>query len=251
MFNLKKTIKAGVCAVNRCTNMAAGRLCEKHQSEWLAAGSPDLTTAPAAAPKAPAAGDPVPEDRVNVLVSERGTLTQLLEAAGKTPLETDEQITQAQVLQNTAHHLMTELAAERDSAKDPLKAVIKKIDSWFKPNIDTLEAIKKTLSRRIGAALAAREVARSAALRQIQASAGDAPAEAFTAAHAIVTAPAESGGLIETVMFEVTDFAALPEEYKILMPNLPKIKATVDAGARQIPGVRIVVEQKTRVGRAA
>ncbi len=251
MFNLKKTIKAGVCAVNRCTNMAAGRLCEKHQAEWIAAGSPDLTTTPAAAPKAPAAGDPVPEERVNVLVAERGTLAQLLTVAGTTPLETDEQIAQGQLYQNEAHRLAKELTAERDSAKDPLKAVIKKIDSWFKPNIDTLEAIKTTFSRRIGAALAAREAARAVALRQIQANAGAAPAEAFTAAHAITTAPAESGGLIETVMFEVVDFAALPEEYKILMPNLPKIKAAADAGVREIPGVRIVVEQKTRVGRAA
>jgi hypothetical protein len=144
-----------------------------------------------------------------------------------------------------------ELAAERDSVKDPLKAAIKKIDSWFKPNIDTLEAIKNTFARRIGQVYADRERARSEALRVIQANAGAAPAEAFTAAHAITTAPEESGGLIETVTVEVTDFTILPDEYKILTINMPKLKAAADAGAREIPGVRITVTQKTRVGRAA
>jgi hypothetical protein len=249
MFTLKKTIKAGVCAANRCTDMTPNKLCEKHDRAWREAGCPDLSAPPP--PKPVASGDPVPEERVALLVEQRPTLTQLLAAANVTPLDTDEQIAEAQTHQNTAHRLAKELAAERDSVKDPLKAAIKKIDSWFKPNIDTLEAIKNTFARRIGQVYADRERARSEALRVIQANAGAAPAEAFTAAHAITTAPEESGGLIETVTVEVTDFTILPDEYKILTINMPKLKAAADAGAREIPGVRITVTQKTRVGRAA
>lgn len=249
MFTLKKSIRAGVCAANRCTDMTPNKLCEKHDKIWRDAGCPDLNAPPP--PKPAAAGDPVSEERVGLLVQQRPTLTALLAAAGTFALDTDEAIATAQAYQNDAHRLAKELTAERDSVKDPLKAAIKKIDSWFKPNIDTLEAIKSTFARRIGAELAAREARRTEALRVIQANAGAAPAEAFTAAHAITTAPAESGGLIETVRVEVTDFTALPDEYKILMINMPKLQAAADAGAREIPGVRITVEHKTRVGRAA
>lgn len=250
MITLKKTIKAGVCAAMRCTNMAAGQLCEKHTAEHVQAGSPPLSVAAPAEPKAGSTAlATLPEERQAALVTERHTLQQMLEAAQTFPLVSDEQIAQGQGYLNAAHALAKQLDTEMHSATDPLEAVKKKIRSWFKPNIDTALAIKDTFSRRIGATLAERERARGVALAQIQASAGTAPAAAFEAAHASVSAPSDSGGLVEVRTYELVDFALLPDAYKILMPNHPAIADAVDAG-HEIPGVRVTVTQKTRVGRA-
>ena len=49
----------------------------------------------------------------------------------------------------------------------------------------------------------------------------------------------------------MSNFDALPPEYKILMADLPKIRQALDAGIREIPGVTVTETQVARVGRAA
>lgn len=248
-FNLKKTIKPSVCAVNRCTDMTAEKLCAKHKAQWEAAGKPELVNAPPA-PGSGTAIEQVPPERQTELSAQRTFLELSLAVAQKCALETDEQIARAQAAQNQAHEIAKALKTEKESATKPLKGVIKTIAGWFDPNIDTAEAIKTTFSTRIGAALREREQKRLAALNEIQAGAGIAPASAFIAAHANTSAPEGSGGLIETVTVEVVDFSLLPDEYKILVVNTPKLDAVAKANPKaEIPGVRITVSTKTRVGR--
>ncbi len=249
-WNLKKATKPSVCWVNRCTAMTSGQLCEKHHAEWVEAGQPPLVYA-APAPAAPKSEiTQVPPERQAALAAERAELTKYLEGAQSFPLDTDENMGKAQGAMNYAHEMAKALEKEMKSALEPLKEVEKTIKSWFKPNIDTFLAVKDTFSRRIGAEVARREAARVEALRQIAASAATAPAEAFRDAHAIVAAPTESGGLIETVYVTVVDFALLPEEYKIQVVNQPKLELAAKANPRaDIPGCKITVETRTRVGR--
>ena len=180
MFNVKQTIKPGVCKAMRCTNMTNKDtgLCEKHDAEWRAAGMPLLTTATSGAAKG-ASSDALatfPEERQQALLSERGPLTQILEAAQTFPLDTDERLTEAQGYVNAAHASMKALKEERDAVVKPIKAAVKKIEEWFKPNLDVLDSIKNTFATRIGAEQQRRALAQREALKVIEANAGAAPA---------------------------------------------------------------------------
>lgn len=248
-MRIKKNTKNGVCQIMRCSKMTPNRLCDLHTAEWEAAGKPELTSD---APEKPATGGAiteVSEERQQALASERASLAKALELANTLPLTTREQIEVGQKVQNNAHAIAKALKAEMGEGVDPLKGVIKKIQSWFKPNIEMAESIKKVLAARIGQAVYDLETARDAALAQIAQGAAEAPPEAFVAAHVDVTSPDSSGGITERVCVEVTSFAELPQVYKIEVVNMPVLQAAADAHPDiTIPGVSITRVRMSRVG---
>lgn len=247
-MNLKKTPKNGECHVMRCKAMTPNRLCDTHQKAWEEAGKPELSSAATTAIVATDTSG-VSEERKAQLTMEREKLTSALAFVSGFPLETDEQIATGQAIANQAHATAKNLEKELASAIDPLKAVQKRIKGWFQPNIDCAKAIKDAMTRRIGEAVHQREKARQLALALIQESPGEAPAAAYQAAHAEVSAPQASRGLVESINVQVTSFDLLPDEFKIQVVNVPKLEAYAKANPdAEIPGVHIARSYRTVVG---
>ncbi len=252
-FSIKKAHKPPNCIAMRCTNLAADKLCDKHEQEWVAAGRPALEYA-APAPKARTSGGSsaivlAPEQAAEVTEA-RHKLQNALAFAQEFPLDTPEQREQAQTIANGFHAQAKTWEAKLKSILAPFKEGIARLKDEVQPNIDTALAIKKTLLDRLGAKNLELELERDRALAAIAANAGAAEPAAYVAAHVDLAAPAESGGFVDVYSYEVVDAAAVPLEFQMAVINHPKLAAHVkEHGDRNVPaGVKVSMR---RVARAA
>ena len=251
-FQIKKAFKAPNCIAMRCTNMAADKLCDKHEQEWVAAGKPALEyTAPA--PKAKSGSTAIvlaPEQSAEV-TADRHKLQEALAFAQSFPLNTPEERADAQRIANGFHDHAKKWEGKLKSWLAPFKDGIARLKDDVQPNIDTALAIKKTLLDRLGEKNRELEQERDRALALISASAGSAPAESFSAAHVDLAAPADSGGFVDVYSYEVVDSRALPQTFWMSVINHPAIAAHVKENGDQNvpPGVQITVRRVARVGK--
>lgn len=132
----------------------------------------------------------------------------------------------------------------RKSATVPLYGVIRTVESWFKPTVDALTLIEKTIEERMGAwrlELAERErVARLAAADAATAGDGEAMIESLTVAAELAEAPVGRATVGFKWVVESVDPAQLPDEF--WTPNVMAIQlVATNAGssevAPEIPGV--------------
>lgn len=251
MFAIKKTVKAPNCWAMRCTNLAADKLCDKHEQEWVAAGRPELVYSEPK-PKARGAGgaaiELTEEQRAEVTTT-RQALQVALERAQAFPLDTPELRGTAQKIANEAHRRAKEWEVKLKDLLAPFKEGIERLKDEIKPNIDTALAIKKTMLDRLGAKNLELEAEAAAARKLIAAGAGEAPAAAYLAAHTDLAAPADSGGFVDVFGYEVTDPKALPRTFWVEVINHPALAAHVkEHGDQNVPpGVTVT---RTRVARA-
>ncbi len=147
------------------------------------------------------------------------------------------------------------LDEERKDVTGVLNAVVKEVNSWFNPGLNTLLKIKETWEDKLRAFRAAQEVERQRLLDEAQAAAAAGAAEetrnALVAASAAT--PAKSTGTaiyIDNWKFEITDLELLLKQvgYTKLVPDVEVIEATVATykDKTNIPGVRVFNLQTIR-----
>lgn len=151
-----------------------------------------------------------------------------------------------------ADELLTECARERDglvaqrgSVTKPLYAVVRTVESWFKPSVDELDSCMSHLKRVMGAWRVAQDKAEREARARALAAAKAADSQALHAAlhEARDAAPAVTAVGRATARFEwhaaTVDADTLPREYMI--PNASLLgRIARDAGSGENPPPAIV-----------
>lgn len=242
MFTLKKSRKVGLCAAMRCVDRASDLLCERHEQEWNEAGKPSLQAADS--PRPAQGGGLLPVHVRAELDTERGRAQEALQLIQSLPLATSQDLELAGGLYNEARARVKALEEKRKSVTDPINAALREINGWFRPVREFYESCGKALNERMAARLAELKAEQDEALAKIQELKAEAPAEAFEIAHRPAEAPSNVG-VAEVLEYQVVDFSALPDEYKLV--NDAKIKQALrERGvALAIPG--IVVSSRTQL----
>lgn len=148
------------------------------------------------------------------------------------------------------------LDAERKAAVGPLNEVVKRINGWFKPAIETLTDAERHCKRLIGdyQLRYAEEQRRQFAAAQAAMVAGDmsATTAALAASSAAAPSAAVGVGVREVWRAEVVDAAAVPREYLIVNEKaLGAVARSVPKGGTPptIPGVRFSKDTQVSVRR--
>lgn len=129
-----------------------------------------------------------------------------------------------------------------DSAVEPAEQSINIIKSWFKPGLDTFEQIEKIFKEKIKVAYETSFQKQHEALKEAaEASiAGDEDTadEAMERANAFELQPIKGLSLRNTWDYEIEDFDAVPDEYKVVDDK--KVMAVIRAhkGKINIPGIK-------------
>ena len=137
-----------------------------------------------------------------------------------------------------------QLEEQRKSVITPLNEVVRRINSWFKPVRETLEAVDKSLRHRVSESLLAARARQDQALALVQAGAGEAPAEALSLAHAPLAVVSDNVSVREKWVWELTDPGLLPDAYWMRVVNTAMIDAQVKSmgQAALVPGVTVKQE---------
>lgn len=238
MFNTKKTRIEGQCSAMRCKIPALDLLCPKHETEWKQAGEPALIAGGSGA------ADPAEATALEKVKAEiptrREMLTKVLARCQNLPLETEAQIEALGLFTGKVQTQLQAIDVERKGIVGPYNETVKEVNAWFKPLTDLCVAIISTNKKRIGARLLELQDAQDAALAQIEAGAGDAPAEAFALAHTNVEAPKNVSTKVKWT-WEPADTSKIPEAYWTRVLNTAMIDAKVQAEGADcdIPGIRL------------
>lgn len=252
MFKVKKSKETGTCWAMRCKVPCheGGDLCQKHDEIWRGEGSPPLASAEPTAGPSTALAVSVPATLEGQLTKERMDAQQVLQIVQTLPVDTAEQRDMCGALINQAKDKIKGLEAERKSVTGPLNQIKKTIDGWFSPVEDFYTSVAKTLEKKLLAWEAEQKAARTEGLKLIQAGAGAAPAQAFMAAHQDVSLP-DNVGVRRQLSYEITDWAALPGQYKMMVANHEAIKADVaKVGlALNVAGLRVFEDPSITKGR--
>lgn len=138
-----------------------------------------------------------------------------------------------------------DLDARMKAITAPMRAAEKGVRELFRPALTALAEAESLLKKGIADAQAAQANANAAAMAQAQAAlaVGDTRGAAL-AAHVLTPVQAVQGVTTREVWtFRVVDPESVPRE--LCTPDDAKIRAYIEAGARQIPGV--LVELSTQV----
>jgi hypothetical protein len=114
-----------------------------------------------------------------------------------------------------------------------------KVRAWFKPGIADAEAVETLIKRRLADYALAQVVERQAQLEAASVAFQAGQVEAGVQALAAVPEPVKLAGTSERLVWkwEVLDPAKVPAT--LCSPDAGKIAGAVQAGARDIPGVRV------------
>ncbi len=144
------------------------------------------------------------------------------------------------------------LEAEYNLAVAPLKAEIAKRDALFKPLMKVCKTQKDKIKGLIGTyMLQKREAQRALAAAAVSApvtATGGASSQALMKESREAAAPSLLGVSGKVKMkWEVVDFDALPNEYKMIVVDEAAIQQAVDAGVTTIEGVTIEEDMAVRI----
>ena len=240
-MKLKKTMTQGVCAAMRCKSPAGDLLCEKHEQEWRDAGSPALTKE-----NEPGTSLAIPTHIQAELTTERAKYQDAIQMVRTMPLTNQTQIDKAGQFVGMAQTKIKELEEQRKSVVQPLNNVVKEINSWFRPVVESLETVRDILKERIAESIAAGQKAQDEALRKIEEGGGKADASTLLVAHNTPVAPSNIT-VRKVLVGRVVDFSKLPDRFKEV--NVSALKAAVTSGEKDIPGV-VIEEQDQVIGRS-
>lgn len=204
-------------------------------------------------------------DKAIVLAAQEQRLVQqnsntVLAQAKLLRVEDDETQTSATNLLLSIKDLLKQVKEKQDFVVRPLNEHVKRLRGMFKPTIDQLETADRELRKKVldYRSLVAREAERKQAKMmekaEEQLEAGDQEAAQETAVEALAVQGPErvmngDAGQVTTQrpwVFEVEDAGAVPREY--LLVDEKAIRKAVQAGARNIPGVRIYQTERLAVG---
>lgn len=133
-----------------------------------------------------------------------------------------------------------ELEAQRTSVTGPLNQAVKTVNGWFKPVTEFYGSCEKALKEKIATHMLAEQAKQDAALREIEAGAGDASPEAFAAATSVHEAP-KNVSLKPRFKWTVTNWAIIPGRFKkmVLAEDLVEREIAEHGINANIPGLLI------------
>lgn len=147
--------------------------------------------------------------------------------------------------------LYNEIEAEKKAISGPFKAQVTKIQKHFKPALELLSEVERTLKQKIQEGYQRAQAAQQAAFQGAERAlaTGDLQGAALASQQAVAADVTLSSGVQvrKTIKFRIVNPAAVPTW--AWSPDPEKIQAAIDAGWREIPGVEIY-EDTTIASRA-
>lgn len=178
----------------------------------------------------------------------RTSVEQALAFAAQVPLDAEvailgEQMTGRKALDKLnimGREQLKNIEAKRTSITKPLNEAKRAADALFDPTKQLLNALIACCGKRLGEDRAAADATRTAALAAVGMGARD------EHTLAVVHAPSEEleSSTRTTWHVEVTDFALVPDEFKVFNESLANAYARGKKGVCAIPGCKIVQEVK-------
>jgi hypothetical protein len=157
----------------------------------------------------------------------------------------DEEAVAAKTLAKHIHKELKLWEEQRELATRALKDEYDMRRAVFAPILERLSAAKKALADMVGR-YDLRKMQEQRRLMQLAAE--QSPTQALqTMKHARNERPPEVSGVQTRIVFQavVEDVSLVPAEYLVTVVDMEKLQADVDAGKRDIPGVRIIEVGKT------
>lgn len=155
-----------------------------------------------------------------------------------------------------ATELLTRLSVLRNETErarvtlvKPLNDHVKLINDTFRPRQQHVVELEKQLKRKFVTYHQERERAASEAQARadLEAEAGKAPEVAVERPRTSAHTTGGSAQVKKTWTYEVTSFAKIPDEFKEL--NRGAVRAAINGGEREVPGLRIFQEHSVAVTR--
>lgn len=266
MLNLKRRTKPGQCRAMRCTEADLGEgFCERHLEEGrqiVAAERAPVNidrAAPNVVGKDPveAAGlqagfaetsqtEIVPQDAFKQEIeSHVASLAETLELIPEFSIVSNDDMNYANELLAWVKIRAKSLEARRKEISQPLNAVLRTYNGWFKKPLDALKVAEAQLKNKIAEALAATKRAQDEALAAVADTGGAVAGEVLAVAHGqeLIDQP-DNVSIQEDIDFEIVDEKVVPRAF--CKPDLAMLKAYGKAYgvAAEVPGVRFF---KTRI----
>lgn len=252
-MQLRKKPVPGRCNVNRCVKEAAPPegnphgLCAQHYNEWIAAGSPDLTAAPAPKKQAPGSDIAVIQTELEPV---RNQLDQVLQFVAAVPFDatctfgavTMSGLEALGAMREEARQKLKELESKRTSITKPLLAAKRAADEVFAPATQQCEAVMNTCTSRLTDYERQRLAAQREAAALVQTTPDD-PHLLAVAHGAAEPLPAQVSTRV-VFTYEVLDFAAVPDECKQIDDHHVRERIRLSGGTIEIPGIRVVQDVK-------
>ena len=261
-MNLKKKTKPGQCHAMRCKEADSGSgFCSRHAALVT---TPTISTGDSIYDAGMNAGIAyVVSEEIEVTASEDGiTIPRETIAVIKARIEDEArdvpdlvngldaiEISSDEEMAMVNEHL--ELIKKKKAAIDeprkilagPLDKILKLFNSWVRPATKALDNGEKILKAKISEALITARRAQDEALKEIEASGGEAVAEVLAVAHGqqLIQQP-DNVSIIEKWDLEIVDPAAVPREF--CNPDPVRLRAhAVATGGAAVAGVRFFKKQ--------
>lgn len=254
-MNIVKSFKPGMCAVMRCQAAAAvsvegtpfGRegiqvpLCEKHSRGDMTPAAPstaivETTGETVSTSLAPKEVQTEAEDEISVAKETHVEIDSFT-------IATDEDLAFAGECLGEVKGHWNRLEERKKQVTGPLNAALQVIRGWFQPAQSHYAASEATLKQKIAAYHAMRAKERQAALDAAAAAVQVGNSEATQVAIAAVPPPPPKMtgvSVQDTWEYEVVDFAAVPDKYKVIHHGLVTAELKLSKGNLKIPGIRPV-----------
>lgn len=133
------------------------------------------------------------------------------------------------------------LKAQRDAALQPLNEIVELVKNLYKPVLTSLDTSEKELKARISKGIVYLRDAQSRALKTVStlSSAGSiGPARQVLLNMPDAQLP-KNTSIREIWKWELKDIEKVPVEHLLLVVNSTSVEAAIEAGAREIPGLRV------------
>lgn len=266
-LNIKQRTKTGQCRAMRCKGVDLGQgFCERHIQPATEQGLLVISDAPASVSVTLTAKDPVeaaglqagleaistpppaeitPAASVQVEVEEyKGSISEYLDGLDAFVITSDDDMAYANELLIYVKSQYKTLEDRRKSVSKPLNDVLKTYNAWFKPALTALKDAETLLKQKIAEATATARRAQDEALKLVEASQGEGPAEVLAIAHGrdVVHVP-DNVSIREVWDCEVVDPDLVPRAF--CDPNPQRLLAYVNAfGAQaEVAGVKFFKKQ--------
>ena len=203
------------------------------------------------------------DEMKTILAQYDAPLAEMTAQAQALEVKDDKSHAQATGMASEAKKLAKALDGDRKALTDPLTKMAKSIKALADNYLDKLSAIDLGLRQKIKARLDAQEMARREAEKTAREAAAKAQAEINARAEAANVEPVtievpvvpaqetktrtEAGtSYVKSIWkFEITDAAQVPRQYLVVSDQL--VRQAVQAGAREIPGVRIYEDKTVQI----
>lgn len=247
----KKNTKPGNCVAMRCkAGVATGStvnplgLCEKHLDEWTSAGCPPLD-----ADSAPEAPQELEQVSATLVVPISTAMTEYLPTVSTIVLDNQPALDWLGAVREGARQALAALEESRTSITKPMNEAKRKVDALFAPAKDRCTAVMTAIDARLNEYRRLQRQWQEQALTQI----ANGNRDDATIAHAHLTGPSLPGQVtpVTHYPYEVTDFAIVPDMFKVIDDAALSAYIKQRHGRVSIPGIAVQEVQEVRTAPGA